>query len=91
MSVSLISREELGRRISALRGYLQLSQAAFGAPVGAGRNTVRAWEKAKAGRVPLDQVEALCQHWFGRGALELLSPDWDSRVWSKREPKPVAA
>lgn len=91
MSTSLISREELGRRISALRGYLQLTQEEFGAPVGAGRNTVRAWEKGKAGKPPLDQIEALCQHWFGQSALDLLGPDWDSRVWSKPKAKHAAA
>lgn len=90
MSTTLIGREELGRRISSLRGYLQLSQSDFGKPARAGRNTIGAWERGSTS-APIDQLDALCQHWFGRGALELLSPDWDSRVWSKRESKRAAA
>jgi transcriptional regulator with XRE-family HTH domain len=82
MSVGMVSREELGRRISALQGYLQISQGGFGEPAGVHRNTIAAWEKATM-RVSLEKLEELCQHWFGRTALELLSPDWDSRVWSK--------
>jgi len=86
-----VTKEELGRRLSMIRAYLELTledvesrSAALGDRIPT--STLSGYERGHR-FPPLERLTTLCRCYDGAdmGALLSSEPDWFSRVWSNPE------